>query len=79
MEWLEQNDLTVLRCHDFWDNYPEIGVHGAWAKWLGFTKSPLKIIPYYELHEIPETTLENLCRDILAKIKSLTYLIIVIA
>ena len=71
MEWLEQNNLVVLRCHDYWDNYPEVGVHGAWAHWLGFIKPPLKVVPYYELHEIPEMTLESLSRDILAKIKLL--------
>lgn len=71
MEWLEQNDIVVLRCHDFWDNYPEIGVHGAWAKWLGFKDPPLKIIPYYELLEVEEITLERLSRNILEKIKPL--------
>ncbi|MBY8984569.1 MAG: Nif3-like dinuclear metal center hexameric protein [Candidatus Lokiarchaeota archaeon] len=69
MEWLEQNKIIVLRCHDFWDNYPDIGVHGAWAKWLGFKKPPLKIVPYYELHELEEITLERLSRNILEKIK----------
>ena len=71
IEWLEQNNLVVLRCHDFWDNYPDIGVHGAWAKWLGFNKTPLKVIPYYELHEIEEISLERLSRNILEKIKPL--------
>jgi putative NIF3 family GTP cyclohydrolase 1 type 2 len=71
MEWLEQHKLTILRCHDFWDNYPELGVHGAWARWLGYTRPPLTIEGYYELHEIPETTLEKLARDILEKIKPL--------
>lgn len=71
MEWLEQNNLIVLRCHDFWDSYPEIGIHGAWAKWLGYTNPPLKVDKYYELHKIPETTLEELSRYILQKIKPL--------
>ncbi len=71
MEWLEQNNLVVLRCHDFWDNYPDIGVHGAWATWLGFKKTPLKVIPFYELHEIEEVTLERLSKNILDRIKPL--------
>jgi len=70
-EWLEEMNLTVIRCHDFWDSYPDIGVHGAWAKWLGYTKPPIKADNYYELHEIPETTLENLCKEILEKIRPL--------
>lgn len=71
MEWLEENSLTVIRCHDFWDSYPDIGVHGAWAKWLGYIKQPIKVDNYYELHEIPETTLEELCKNILEKIRPL--------
>jgi putative NIF3 family GTP cyclohydrolase 1 type 2 len=71
MEWLETSSLTVIRCHDFWDNYPDIGVHRAWANWLGFTDPPIKIDGYYELHRIPETTLEKLCRQILEKLKIL--------
>ncbi len=71
MEWLEQNNITVLRCHDFWDCYPDIGVHRAWAKWLGFNETPLKVSDYYELHKIPEMTLKELCNHILEKIKPL--------
>lgn len=71
MEWLEEKNLTVIRCHDFWDSYPDIGVHGAWAKWLGYTKPPIKVDNYYELHEIQETTLEELCKEILEKIRPL--------
>lgn len=71
MEWLEEKNLTVIRCHDFWDSYPDIGVHGAWAKWLGYTKPPIKVDNYYELHEIQETTLEELCKEILEKIRLL--------
>jgi putative NIF3 family GTP cyclohydrolase 1 type 2 len=70
-EWLEDKNMVVIRCHDFWDSYPEIGVHGAWAKWLGFTKPPIKVDNYYELHDIGEKTLEDLCRNILEKIKPL--------
>ncbi|MFW9825413.1 MAG: Nif3-like dinuclear metal center hexameric protein [Candidatus Thorarchaeota archaeon] len=71
MEWLEQHKLVVIRCHDYWDNYPDIGVHRAWAKALGFTDPPIKIENYYELHKIPETTLWQLSRRILEKIKKI--------
>ena len=70
-EWLEDKNVTVIRCHDFWDSYPEIGVRSAWAKWLGFTQPPIKFDNYYELHDLGEKTLEELCRDILEKIKPL--------
>ena len=71
MDWLEHEDLTILRCHDFWDIYPEIGVRRAWSKYLGYKKPPIKIDNYNELHAIPEVTLNELCRHILEKIKPL--------
>lgn len=71
MEWLETKNLTVLRCHDFWDSYPEIGVHGAWTKWLGYIKPPIKVDNYYKLHEITAVTLEKLCKKILEKTRPL--------
>lgn len=31
---LEEYHITVYRCHDLWDLYPEIGVRDSWAKVL---------------------------------------------
>ena len=33
-EWLERSGLTVYRCHDVWDRFPEIGIRWAWQKGL---------------------------------------------
>ena len=35
---LEEAGMTVLRCHDAWDNWPQIGIRDSWAKWLGLTR-----------------------------------------
>lgn len=33
---LREGDITLYRCHDLWDMYPEVGVADVWAKKLGF-------------------------------------------
>lgn len=69
--WLEEKLMVVYRCHDFWDDYPEVGIHGAWAKWLGFDGKPLVQKRFYEVHEVRETSLEELARRVLEKVKPL--------
>lgn len=56
-EWLEQHRIVVMRCHDVWDEFREIGIHGAWAKRLGFTGRPLQTVTYYEVHDVSNRTL----------------------
>jgi len=69
--WLEEKGMVVYRCHDVWDNFPKIGIHGAWANWLGFTKKPISEKPYYEVHEIDNLTVRELAEMILQKVKPL--------
>jgi putative NIF3 family GTP cyclohydrolase 1 type 2 len=70
-EWLEAHKMTVLRCHDVWDDYPEIGIHGAWAKWLGFNEKPIKQVKFYEVHSVKDRTLKSVVEQISSKVKSL--------
>jgi putative NIF3 family GTP cyclohydrolase 1 type 2 len=35
MALLDEKEITVLRCHDAWDYYPEIGIIELWFKQLG--------------------------------------------
>jgi putative NIF3 family GTP cyclohydrolase 1 type 2 len=37
--WIEESGLTILRCHDLWDQLPGIGIPDAWAECLGFDKA----------------------------------------
>lgn len=32
--FIERLGITVIRCHDVWDQYPEIGIPRAWGKFL---------------------------------------------
>ena len=35
---LDQHGITVIRCHDLWDRFPDIGVIDSWAACLGFER-----------------------------------------
>jgi len=69
--WLEKTGMVVYRCHDFWDDYPDIGIHGAWAKWLGFKGKPVELRRFYEVHEVHGIPLRELAQRILEKVKPL--------
>jgi putative NIF3 family GTP cyclohydrolase 1 type 2 len=65
--WLAETGMMVFRCHDFWDDFPEIGIHGAWAKWLGFTGKPVAAQRFYEVHATGGVALETLARRVVEK------------
>jgi putative NIF3 family GTP cyclohydrolase 1 type 2 len=69
--WFDKTKMVVYRCHDFWDDYPEVGIHSAWAKWLGFDGKPLIQRRFYEVHKVKEEILGQLTRRILEKVKPL--------
>ena len=58
-EWLKSHNLVVMRCHDVWDNFPRSGIHGAWAKWLGFEDPPVSSQKFYEVHKVDNLTLRT--------------------
>jgi len=69
--WLDETGMVVYRCHDVWDDYPEIGIHGAWADFLGFTGKPVASGRFYEVHEVGDLTLRQLAERILEKVRTL--------
>ena len=69
--WLEETGMTVYRCHDFWDDYPDVGIHGAWAKWLGFDGKPLVQRRFFEVHSVEGLNLGELATAVLEKVKPL--------
>jgi len=70
-KWLEETGMVILRCHDFWDDFPDVGIHGAWADWLGFNGKPVASKRFYEVHEVGDITLSDLAEKILNRVKPL--------
>lgn len=38
-QWIEESGIVILRCHDLWDQFPDIGIPDSWATTLGFPKA----------------------------------------
>jgi putative NIF3 family GTP cyclohydrolase 1 type 2 len=70
-KWLDEQNMVVLRCHDTWDDYPGIGIHGAWAKFLGFEEKPVNQARFYEVHVVGPIHLDDLARKILKRVRTI--------
>lgn len=49
-EFIEKSGLTIIRCHDVWDQYPEIGIPTAWGKLLEL-EGPIEGSGYYYVYD----------------------------
>ena len=71
-KWMEEQKIVVFRCHDVWDDFPEIGIHGAWAKWLGLDDLVYSE-KFYEVHRVGDgdngLKLGDLAKKIVEKTK----------
>lgn len=66
---LKKHNITIYRCHDLWDLYPEIGVRDMWAKTLQIPfekiqnpKSFLRISKPFKMtvHELSTQIIQNI-------------------
>lgn len=70
---LEESGLVILRAHDTWDNWPEIGIRDAWARFLHFGRPIAEgsNLRWHALYQIPEQTLGDLARYIASRVREL--------
>lgn len=71
-KFLDETGLAILRIHDIWDPWPEIGIRDSWATGLGLEKriaeDPSKYVATYEMHE---TSLEAFVKHVAMKVAPL--------
>lgn len=66
-EWIEENGITVYRCHDFLDQMPEKGVRWTWHRGLELG-GEISADEYPHLvSEVPPTRLGDLVQHVLRK------------
>ncbi|MHB1035216.1 MAG: Nif3-like dinuclear metal center hexameric protein [Pirellulales bacterium] len=67
---LAESGLVILRAHDTWDNWPEIGIRDSWAKYLGLTKRLREgtSLRWTAVYEIPETSLRGFAQQVANRI-----------
>lgn len=71
-EFLSESGMVVLRAHDSWDNWPEIGIRDSWARGLGLTNFIAQDeTRWHAVYQIEETTLAEFARYMAGKVKIL--------
>jgi putative NIF3 family GTP cyclohydrolase 1 type 2 len=43
MKFIQDHELVILRNHDCWDRWPDIGIPWAWADFLGLGNKPVTV------------------------------------
>lgn len=70
--FLDETGMVVLRAHDTWDNWPEIGIRDSWARGLGLTNFIAQdATRWHAVYQIEETTLEEFAKYIASRVKVL--------
>ena len=64
--YVAEHGLTILRLHDTWDRWPEVGIPWAWARFLGLANPPAAIGAngYQHRYDIKPTPLKTLAKRI---------------
>ena len=69
-EFIEKHNLSVIRCHDVWDQYLKLGIPDSWGSFLGFEKCVLTR-DFYRVYELPAVNAIHLARHVAGKIAKL--------
>lgn len=70
--FLDETGMVVLRVHDIWDNWPQIGIRDSWAQGLGLTQFLAEDeTRWHALYAVEETTLRDFARTIAARVQVL--------
>jgi putative NIF3 family GTP cyclohydrolase 1 type 2 len=72
-KFLLEHDLVVLRNHNAWDRWPEVGIPWAWARFLGLGAKPAAVGAHgYQLrYDIEPAPLDDFARRVAARCREL--------
>ena len=66
---LKEHDITIYRCHDLWDVYPEYGIRDSWAKTLDLNFEESHDHSYYRYTHDINMSVEECAQHIINRIK----------
>ncbi len=69
-QFIEENGLIILRCHDLWDQVRDIGIPDSWAEQLGFS-NPIAGEGYYRVYDVSGQTAQSIAQQVARRTKSL--------
>ena len=67
--YIKNAGLTILRNHDCWDRWPDIGIPFAWAQFLDFASAPAVLgnRDYQHRYDIDPVSVESFARKVAQK------------
>ncbi len=68
--FVEESGLTILRCHDLWDQMPDIGIPDAWGLALGL-ENPVGGEGYFRIYDVSGQTAGEVAREVATRTKIL--------
>ncbi|UCF35744.1 MAG: Nif3-like dinuclear metal center hexameric protein [Acidobacteriota bacterium] len=66
-QYIEESGVTILRCHDMWDQYPKIGIPEAWGKLLELGE-PIDGAGWYYVYDGAGATAANIATGMAARL-----------
>ncbi len=69
-EFVEAGGITIIRCHDLWDQVPEIGIPDAWGGALGFGRA-VAGEGYYRVYDVGGRTAGDVARQVAERTQTL--------
>ncbi len=70
MELLNKHQITIYRCHDLWDLYPQIGVRDQWAQLLDLPfKNASSMYSYIRVSQPFDMSVQELAQHIIRNIE----------
>ena len=72
-KFLEKTGMVILRAHDTWDQWPEIGIRDSWARFLGLENRIWASTEhnFHAIYEVRVQTLLDFAEYVADKIKAL--------
>ncbi len=63
--FVEETGLTIIRCHDLWDQVPEMGIPDAWGEALGLGRA-VAGAGYYRVYDVTGRTAGDVALQVAA-------------
>jgi len=69
LRFIEERGLVVIRIHDCWDRWPQVGIPWAWARLLGFDGEPAAVDArgYQHRYDIAPVAFEQFAERVAAR------------
>lgn len=73
LKFIQDHKLVVLRNHDCWDRWPDVGIPWAWASFLGLGSKPVTVGAngYQHRYDIDPVPLEAFARQVAERCKGI--------